>query len=147
MNTVLAFTLKDVGFFFLWILLIVILVYLIMILRKAYQSLKMVKALIEENREEIDATLDNVPDLTKNAKDISTEVAYTLGRFRGTIDNVADTSEEVTKEINDNKDIVGTISSFFHTASVGKKAYDKFFNKADGSEEPKTDKDKPTEDN
>ncbi len=113
----------------------VILAYLVLILRKAYQSLKMVKALIEENREEIDATLDSVPDLTKNAKDISTEVAYTLGRFRGTIDNVADTSEEVTKEINDNKDIVGTISSFFHTASVGKKAYDRFFNKENETED------------
>ena len=134
MNTVIAFTLKDLLLSGVYLVLIIALVYLVKILISIQRSMKDVNALVKENRTEIDAILKEAPAIAKNANTISEEVAHDVSRFRTTIDNIADTSEEVTGVIKDNKSVVGGLTSIFHTASMGKDAYDKFFKKTDTEE-------------
>lgn len=134
MDTVITFTLKDLLLSGVYLSLIIMLVYIIRFLIKANNSLKNINAVVEENRTEIDKILKEAPAIAKNANTISEEIAHDLGRFRGTVDNIADTSEEVTGVIKDNKTVVGGLTSVFHTASMAKGAYDKFFTKEDAEE-------------
>lgn len=134
MNNIIAFTLKDLLLSGVYIVLILALVYLVKILMSVQKSLKDVNALVKDNKTQIDAILKEAPEIAKNANTISEEVAHDITKFRQTIDNIADTSEEVTGVIKDNKSVVGGLTSIFHTASMGKDAYDKFFKKSDTEE-------------
>lgn len=127
MNNVIAFTLEDIGVFVLWGLAVIILYYLILILSNLYSTLKNVNAIVKDNRESIDKILEEAPGISKNANTISGEVSEAMIKFRGTIDNVAETSETVTGTIKDNNDINAKLTSIFHTLSIGKETYDKFF--------------------
>lgn len=142
MDTVITFTLKDFLLCGVYLGLIIMLIYIIRFLIKANHSLKNINAVVEENRMQIDQILKEAPGIAKNANSISEEVAYDIAKFRGTVENIADTSEEVTGVIKDNKTIVGGLTSVFHTASMAKNAYDKFFAK---DEELEEDEDKKTE--
>ncbi|BEP27697.1 hypothetical protein [Helicovermis profundi] len=129
MNGEIIFTLKDIGMFVLWLLLCGILVYIILLLKNLYSSLKVVKGIIKNNEESINKVLDESPGISKNINDISKEVAYDLSVFKGTIDNIAETSESVTGVIKDNNTVVDSMSSVLHTATMAKKAVDKFLAK------------------
>lgn len=131
MNTVIAFTLKDLLLCGVYLALIFALVYLVKILMSVQKSIKDINALVKDNRTQLDAVLKEAPEIAKNANTISEEVAHDVARFRPTIDNIADTSEEVTGVIKDNQSVVGGLTSIFHTASIGKDAYEKFFKKND----------------
>jgi uncharacterized protein YoxC len=140
MNTIIAFTLKDLLLSGVYLILILVLFYLLKILITTQRSLKDINNLVKENRIQIDAVLKEAPEIAKNANTISEEVAHDISRFRTTVDNIADTSEEVTGVIKDNKSVVSGLTSIFHTASIAKGAYDKFFNKDSDEEEENTAK-------
>lgn len=137
MNTIIAFTLKDLLLSGVYLVLIAVLIYLLKILVTTQRSVKDINNLVKENRTQIDAILKEAPEIAKNANTISEEVAHDISRFRTTVDNIADTSEEVTGVIKDNKSVVSGLTSIFHTASIVKGAYDKFFNKDSEEEEEK----------
>jgi len=127
MNSEIVISLKDILLFALWGLLVVIFTYLILILHKAFKVIKNVNAVVEDNRPKIDATMEIVPDLTKNIEVISGEFAHDVSAFRGTVDNVAETTESVTETIKENQSFMEGIASFMHTVAIGKALYDKFF--------------------
>lgn len=134
MDTVITFTLKDLLLSGVYLALIVMIIYIIKILTKAHSSMKNINAIVEENRKEIDLILQEAPGIAKNVNDISEEVAHDIAQFRGTVDNIAETTESVTGVVKDNQSIVDGLTSVFHTASLAKGAYDKFFNKSDQDE-------------
>lgn len=121
MNTAITFTLADLGKFALWAALLVILVYIILILKRVHSSLKIVNNLIEDNRDSIDQVLEEAPELTKNVKDISAEVAHDTQAFRGTIDNVAEMTEFFTEQVRDKKSLVAGIASTVQAVKAKKK--------------------------
>lgn len=135
MDTVITFTLKDLLLSGVYIALIAMIIYIIKILMKANNSIKNINAVVEENRKQIDQILKEAPGIAQNVNTISEEVAHDIQQFRGTIDNIAETSESVTGVIKENKSVVDGLTSIFHTASIAKGTYDKFFNKQD-EEEP-----------
>jgi len=109
------------------IALTVLVLYGIVILRKTYLTIKDVSKIVEENKENIEKTMNEVPDLTKNIKRISEEIAHGAEAFRGTVDNVAETSDTVTTKINGS--VTDGLASVAHTATLGKKAYDSLLKK------------------
>jgi uncharacterized protein YoxC len=129
MNTIITFTLKDLLLCGVYLALIAMIIYIIKILMKAHSSMKHINSIVEDNRKQIDAILKEAPGISKNVNDISEEVAHAVSQFRGTVDNVAETTESVTGVVKDNKGVVDGLTSVFHTASMAKGAYDKFFTK------------------
>lgn len=129
MNSEIIFTLKDLGMFVIWGLLVAVLIYILLILVRFYRSFKEIMAIIDENRENINQVLDEAPGITKNVNQISGEVSHFMEAFHGTIDNVAETSEEVTGTFKDNNELVGQISSVFKVLATIKEGLDKLFNK------------------
>lgn len=129
MNTVITFTLKDLLLSGLYLSLIALIIYIIRILMKANASMKIINQLVKDNRENIDKILDQAPGISKNVNDISAETSRTLKKFRGTIDNISETSESVTEVIKENNNLVDSLTSIFHTASLAKNAYDKYLGK------------------
>ncbi len=100
--------------------------YLVLILRRVYITVKDVSTLVEEHRENIDAVLDEVPKITKNVEEITTEVSHDIQVFRPTVDNIADTSESITDVIKENQSITDTIASAFNVLTTVKNTLDKF---------------------
>lgn len=131
MDTVITFTLKDLLLSGVYLALIVMIVFIIKILMKAHSSMKHINAIVEDNRKEIDLVLKEAPGISKNVNTISEEVAHDIAQFRGTVDNIAETTESVTGVVKENQSVVDGLTSVFHTASIAKGAYDKFFNKED----------------
>ncbi len=126
MNVQLTFTLSDIGWLVIWGLVSAALIYLILILSRLYTSIKIVNKLVAENRDNIDLILDEVPGISKSVNEITEEIAHGTKAFRGTVDNIAATTESASEAINENNKIVDSISSFLHGASVVKSAVDKF---------------------
>lgn len=127
MDSQMIITFKDLLLFVLWGCLVTLLIYLVLILRRALLVMKQVNQIVDGNRKSIDATMEVVPLLSKHLETITDEVAHDVKAFRGTVDNIAETAESVTDTINTNQDFVGGLSSFMHTASIGKALYDKYF--------------------
>lgn len=139
MNTQIVFTLKDLGMFVLWGLLVAVLIYILLILVRFYRSFKQIMAIVDDNRQNINQVLDEAPGITKNVNQISEEAAHFMSAFHGTVDNVAETSEAVTGTFKDNSDIVSKISMVFKVLGVLKDGVDKLRGKeaeTDTYEEP-----------
>jgi len=133
MNTVITFTLKDLLLCGLYLALIAMIIYIIKLLIKLNTTAKAVQSVVQEHKEEIDLILKEAPAITKNVNTISEEVAHDITQFRGTIDNIAETSESVTGVVKDNQTVVDGLTSIFHTASMAKNTYDKFFSKSEAT--------------
>jgi len=126
LESLITFTVKDFGFALFWIGMVVAIWYLVLILRRVYITVKDVSTLVEEHRENIDAVLDEVPKITKNVEEITTEVSHDIQVFRPTVDNIADTSESITDVIKENQSITDTIASAFNVLTTVKNTLDKF---------------------
>jgi len=126
-NSIIAFTLKDLGMFLLWGLIVVMVIYVIRILINALSIVKQVKGIISDNEESVSKILNEAPGIANSVNRISDEVAHGMEAFRPTVDNSADVSNNVTSEFKNNNDIVGKMSSIFHTVSMGKNLYDHYF--------------------
>lgn len=127
MDSQLIITVKDLLLFILWGSIVTLFVYLILILRRVLKIMKSVNQVVDGNRENIDATLGIVPDLTKHVEAITGEVAHDIQSFRTTVDNIAGTTESVTGKIKENQGFVDALGSFMHTFAIGKAFYDKYF--------------------
>ncbi len=133
MTNVISFTLKDIGMFVLWGLLVVILGYLILVLKSLYFSVRDIRKIIKNNQENIDLILNEAPGISKNANAISKEVSDTLIKFRSSIYNVAESTENITQTLKENDTINKQLASIFQTLSIFKTLYEKHF----GTEEVK----------
>lgn len=131
MNSQIVFSLKDLGMFLLWGLLVAVLIYVLLILIRFYRSFKDIMAIVDENRENINQVLDEAPAITKNVNQISGEVSHFMEAFHGTIDNVADTSESVTGSFKDNNELVSQITGIFKVLTTIKEGLDRFLHKND----------------
>lgn len=125
MGSEITFTLKDFGMFVLWAGSTVAVWYLVLIFYRLYRSLTIVQRIIEKNSEQVNATLQEIPQITKNIQEITTEVSHSAQVFRPTVENVAETSDSVTKAIKDNQTITETLVSFFNVLNTIKKLLDK----------------------
>ncbi len=129
MNSQIVFTIKDLGMFVLWGLLVAVLIYILLILVRFYRSFKEVMAIVDDNRQNIDKVLDEAPGISQNINQISGEVSHIMTSFHGTIDNVAETSESVTGSFKDNNELVAQISSIFKILTTIKEGFDRLFHK------------------
>ncbi len=127
MDSQLVITFKDFLLFILWGGIVTLFVYLILILRRVLKVMKAFNEVVDGNRENIDATLNIVPDLTKHVEAITGEVAHDVQAFRTTIDNIAGTTESITDTIKENQGFMNGLSSLMHTVAMGKAFYDKYF--------------------
>lgn len=125
MGSEITFTVKDFGMFLLWAGLTCAVWYLVLIFHKLHRTLGEVHQLVERNREQVDATLQEMPAITRNVQEITTEVSHSMQVFRPTVDNVAETSDSVTRAVRDNQTLTETIVSFFHVLNTLKKLLDK----------------------
>lgn len=141
MDNSIVITLKDIGMITLWALGCGVLIFMILILKRLYDMVKMINQTLKDNRPHIDRTLQEVPEITQNVSSISGEVAHIMQAFHGTIDNVAETSESVTSVMKDHQGLIDTFSSFFNVLSKAKSLYTHYFGTA--TQEEPTDFDRP----
>lgn len=130
MGSEITFTVKDAGMMLLWAGATAAVWYLVVILHSLHKTVKEVRQIIERNRDQVDATLNEVPGITRNVQEITTEVSHGMQVFRPTVDNVAETSDSVTRAVNDNQSITEVLVSFFNVLNTLKRLLDKLNSKA-----------------
>ncbi len=59
--------------------------------------------IVDEKRPEIDAVIDELPGITQNVNTISGEVAHGMEAFHQSVENLAETSDNVTEAIAEKK--------------------------------------------
>ena len=138
MDSQIVFSFKDLMLFVLWGFLVGVFAYLILILRRVLKMMKIVNDIVEEHRSELDEALKIVPSLTGNIDAITSEVAHDIGAFRGTVENIAETTEAVTSVLNEQKTVVSSISSVIATFSIIGSFVNKFFGRDDDGENDHT---------
>lgn len=123
-----SLTFKDIGMFVLWALLTSVLIYILMILIRFYRTFRKVTGILDEKSPEIDAIIGELPGITQNVNVITGEVAHGMEAFHQSVDNIAETSDNVTEAIAEKSSMAGKFSSIMHTVSILKTFYDTYFN-------------------
>ena len=108
-------SLIDLFILFFWMAIVVVTCYVIVILHKAYQALKDIRAIVADNRKNINLIMNEVPQITKNVAEVTTEVSHVAQVFRPTVDNIAQTTDSVTHTFKENNSINETLISTYKT--------------------------------
>lgn len=114
----------DLFILFFWMALVVAICYIVLILHRAYMTMKDVRGIIADNRRNINMILDEVPQITKNVAEVTTEVSHATQVFRPTVDNIAGSSESITHTFKENNVINETLVSAYKTVNNVSKLVD-----------------------
>lgn len=116
----------DLFIMFFWMALVLVACYLVLILHRAYMTMKDVRGILADNRKNINLILDEVPLITKNVAEVTTEVSHATQVFRPTVDNIAGSSEHITHTFKENNVINETLVSAYKTVNNVHKLVDSF---------------------
>ncbi len=111
----------DLFLSLLFIALIVLVCVIIASLVRLYQSATLAMKMMKENSEKINKILENAEKITSNVGTVSGEVAYASTSFRPTVDNIADTTEDVTRTLKENNPVNGAILTAYKTVNNANK--------------------------
>ncbi len=105
----------DLFLSLLYIALTILVIYIIAVLFRIYQSATITMKIFKNNQNSIGTILSNVDKISENAVSISDDVAHTMNVMMPTIDNVAETSEDITNTFKENNSINETIVTAYKT--------------------------------
>lgn len=125
MNSPITFTVSELLLSVVWIGLIVLIAYVVAILIRFYRMSKKVEGILDRHKDDVDLIIKELPQITQNVQEISTEAAHMTKAFRGTVDNMAETAEHVTGAVNENSAINETLTSVYKALSTVKVIFDK----------------------
>lgn len=120
--------LSDLGLILLWIALLVLLFYLILVLKRFYETMKTVQDVISSNKDNIEKTLKEIPSIVKNVDEITSEVSHDVKAVRGTIDNLTSKGEIASAAIG-NTDFFSGLTSMLQSFIFLKDLSQKIFTK------------------
>lgn len=121
----------DIFYLFFWIALVGVMAFVMLILFKFYQAVKDFRAIVADNRKNINLIINQIPQITQNIQEVTTEVSHATQKFRPTVDNIADASESTTETIKNNNPINETIISAYKTVNNVHKLVESFNKKHD----------------
>lgn len=113
MNSTVSFTVAELLLSCVWIMLLIVLGYVIALLIRFYRISKKVEHLVTSHKEEVDLIVKELPQITKNIQEITTEAAHVTQVFRPTVDNIAETTETVTGTIKNNGAVNDALTSIY----------------------------------
>ncbi|RKD26631.1 protein of unknown function [Caminicella sporogenes DSM 14501] len=117
--------LTDLGLIILWGALVTLIIYLILVLRKFYFTMKEIQEIISVNKENIEMTLNEMPSIAKNLDEITGEVSHDVQMVRGTIDAIAQKSEVAAASLEDTGDLITGIAAIIQVGLFIKNIYEK----------------------
>ncbi len=111
----------DIFLSLLYIALIILVCVIIATLIRVYQSMTLTMKMVKKNSDNIGSILSNVDNISKNADTISGEVAHATSSMRPTVDNIADTAQDVTRTIKENNPVNEAIITAYKTVNGANK--------------------------
>jgi len=128
MNNI-TITLSDLGLMILWAALLVLIGYLILALKRFNDTLKEVREILTNNKENIDKTLNEIPSIVKNIDSITGEVSHDVKAVRDTIDTITEKSGAAAKSITDTDSLITGIASIIQMSIFLKNFWTNIFPK------------------
>lgn len=104
-------TLNDLGLMILWAALLVLIGYLVLALKRFNDTLKEFREILNNNKENIEKTLNEIPSIAKNIDAITGEVSHDVKSVRDTVDTITEKSGAAAKSITDTDSIITGITS------------------------------------
>jgi len=120
--------LSDLGLIILWLAILVLIFYVVMTLKRVLETLKEVQKIINDNRENIDKTLQELPSISKNIEELTSEFSKDIKSVKGTIDNFKQKSE-LASILEGSGDVISGVTSILHGVIFIKKFFDKFLDR------------------
>lgn len=136
-DKMITLSVSDLLFSVLWLAIILVVFMIAGILFKVFQTVKDVRAIVADNRQNINAVLNEAPQITKNIQEVTTEVSHATQSFRGTVDNIAETTQDVTATIKDNNPVNEAIVSVYKAINNVRKLLESVQKKTPDKEEKK----------
>ncbi|SHK17065.1 DUF948 domain-containing protein [Paramaledivibacter caminithermalis] len=124
-----AITLSDLGLILLWAALLVLICYLILVLKKFNDTLKEVRDILSNNKENIEETLKEMPSIAKNIDEITGEVSHDVKAVRDTVDTITEKSGAAAKSLDNTDSIITGITSIIQLAIFAKNFWENTFPK------------------
>lgn len=121
--------LVDLGIILLWGALLILIIYLTLVLKRAYETIKEVQEILSTNKENIEKTLNEMPSIAKNIDEITGEVSHDVKMVRGTIDAIAQKSEAAAASLEDTGNLITGIAAIIQVGLFIKNIYEKTFPK------------------
>lgn len=122
-------SLSDLGLMLLWVALLVLIFYLVLVLKKFYETIKEIKQILATNKEHIEKTLTEMPSIAKNIDEITGEVSHDVKSVRDTIDTITEKSGSAAKSLDDTDSIITGITSIIQVALFAKNFWENNFSK------------------
>ncbi|MBB6218696.1 uncharacterized protein YoxC [Anaerosolibacter carboniphilus] len=104
-----AIRLGDLGIALLGIALLALMVYAILVLKNLYDTMKVLRKIVEDNAANIKGVMDRAPAIAENIESISEDLSHDVKAVQGTIDNLLGTTEAAAGTLAENTDIISSI--------------------------------------
>jgi uncharacterized protein YoxC len=101
--------LGDLGAALLGTALLVLIIYGILVLKNLYDSMKVLRKILETNAENINAVMDRAPAIAENIESISGDLSYDVKAVQGTIDSLLGTTEAAAGTLAEHTDVISSI--------------------------------------
>ncbi|PID82932.1 MAG: hypothetical protein CSB15_00600 [Clostridiales bacterium] len=113
--------LHDIFLSLLYISLIILVFVIIGVFVRLFQTATVSMKILKANGTSISEILTNTEVITKNAGVASEEIAHAVQVMRPTVDNVADTAEDITDTIKNNNPVNEAIITAYKTVNNANK--------------------------
>lgn len=87
-------TLADLGYFVLFALLAVLLIYVVMAVYRLNQVLQKVDRFLDKNSDNLDRTMESIPDILENVNETSEILLHTVDKADTAIDSIGSSLAE-----------------------------------------------------
>ncbi|MDF2548068.1 DUF948 domain-containing protein [Anaerosolibacter sp.] len=101
--------LGDLGAALLGTALLVLIIYAILVLKNLYDTMKVLRKILEDNAENINDVMDRAPAIAENIESISGDLSHDVKAVQGTIDNLLGTTEAAAGALAENTDVISSI--------------------------------------
>lgn len=103
MNTMIR--LGDLGLMLLGTALFILIIYAILFLKNLSDTIKELKTIVVQNRDNIDKVLDQAPSIATNIESMSADLSRDVKAVQGTIDQIVGSTEAAAGALAENTDV------------------------------------------
>lgn len=118
-------SIAELGTAILWLAAVVLLVYLILLAKNALSILKSVSGILKTNEENIENSMNEIPNILHNVDEITGEVSHDIKSVRATVDTITEKSIVAADSLENIDSIIAGVTTVIQSGIFLKDLYSK----------------------
>lgn len=120
-----SLTISEIGMMILWAALMVLIVFLIILAKRAIDVLKNVTNIISTNEESLTNTIGELPSILHNVDEITGELSHDVKAVRSTVDTITEKSSIAADSLEDIDSVIAGVTTVIQSGLFLKDLYDR----------------------